>query len=163
MTLWVVGLFVIGLALIFFEAFLPGGVLGVTGVAAIIASCTLAVMHFPEHAGLIVAGETAAAIVMLILALSMLRHSPLGRLLTLSKNQTLDEGWVNAVTDASLVGLEGEVYTPLRPVGTVIVRGERMQAVAEGAYVPKGATVRVIEVHGNRVVVEEIEAAEGTE
>ena len=160
MTLWVVGLFVLGLALVFFEAFLPGGVLGVLGGIMVIASCVLAVMHFPEYALLIVAGELAAGVIVLAVALSMLRHSFMGRLLTLSKRQTVEEGYVNSPSDQTLIGIEGEVYTPLRPVGTVILRGERVQAVTYGTYVPKGAVIRVIEVHGNRVVVEQVATGE---
>jgi membrane-bound serine protease (ClpP class) len=49
------------------------------------------------------------------------------------------------------------VVTPLRPAGTVEFGTERLQAVSEGAFIEAGAVVRVIEVHGNRIVVEQAE------
>ncbi len=161
MTLWVIGLFLMGLALVFFEAFLPGGVLGVIGGVLIAASCVFAVIYFPEYAIFIVLGEVIAGIAMLIFALSMFSRTFMGRILTLSKSQTVEDGYVNSPSDQTLVGVEGEAYTPLRPVGTVILRGERVQAVTNGTYVSKGAVVRVIEVHGNRVVVEQVAEGEG--
>jgi membrane-bound serine protease (ClpP class) len=161
-TLWVVGLFLMGLVLLLIEFFLPGGVLGVIGGLMIIGSCALGVMHFPEYAVPLVAGEIVATIFILIIGLSMVRHSPIGRKLTLAKSQTIEDGYVNVPNDDTLIGIEGEVYTPLRPVGTVILRGERVQAVTFGTYVPKGAVVRVIEVHGNRIVVEQVAAQEKT-
>lgn len=58
---------------------------------------------------------------------------------------------------AQLVGTTGEVACDLRPAGWMELGGERFDVVSEGAFIPKGASVRVIEVRGNRVVVERIE------
>ena len=45
-------------------------------------------------------------------------------------------------------------------MGTVELGTERLQAVSEGAFIDRGAVVKVIEVHGNRIVVEKAEQAE---
>ena len=60
-----------------------------------------------------------------------------------------------ADSDISLDGTEGEVYSALRPAGTIIIDKKRIDAVANGSFIDKGARVRVIEVRGSRVVVEE--------
>jgi membrane-bound ClpP family serine protease len=52
-----------------------------------------------------------------------------------------------------LVGAEGVVLTPLRPVGTCDFSGRRVECVAEGGYVDKGQKVKVIDVESSQVTV----------
>jgi membrane-bound serine protease (ClpP class) len=54
-----------------------------------------------------------------------------------------------------LLGATGEVTTPLRPSGTAVFGGEPVQVVTRGVAVAPGARVKVVDVTGNRVVVEE--------
>ena len=58
-----------------------------------------------------------------------------------------------------LLGATGETRTPLRPSGTAVFSGEPVQVVTRGQAVVAGARVKVVDVTGNRVVVEEVEAA----
>jgi membrane-bound serine protease (ClpP class) len=58
-----------------------------------------------------------------------------------------------------LLGATGETRTPLRPSGTAVFRGEPVQVVTRGQPVGAGTRVKVVDVTGNRVVVEEAEAA----
>ena len=44
--------------------------------------------------------------------------------------------------------------------GTVDLDGERVDVVTEGEFIDRGARVRVVEVEGNRVVVELVESDE---
>ena len=53
------------------------------------------------------------------------------------------------------VGDEGECLTDLRPAGTMLIAGGRLDVITAGEYIDRGASVRVIEVKGNRIVVEE--------
>ncbi len=55
-----------------------------------------------------------------------------------------------------LLGQEGVAVGDLRPAGIVRIGDRRVDVVTEGDYVDAGATVRVIEVRGNRVVVREV-------
>ena len=52
-----------------------------------------------------------------------------------------------------LVGRIGKATTVLRPTGTIELEGERYDVVTEGEFVEHGASVRVLYVQGNRVVV----------
>lgn len=64
------------------------------------------------------------------------------------------------VPPAELVGRRGVAATDLRPAGIMELDGERLDVVTEGAFVRRGTPVRVIEVGGNRIVVEPVESAE---
>ena len=54
------------------------------------------------------------------------------------------------------IGAIGKAVTVLRPSGTMEVDGQHIDVVTDGGYVAMGDKVRVIEVHGNRVVVEPV-------
>jgi len=56
-----------------------------------------------------------------------------------------------------LLGSEGVVKTPLRPVGMCDFSGRRVECVAESGYVEKEKTVKVIEVEGTQLTVRVIE------
>ncbi len=58
---------------------------------------------------------------------------------------------------AHLIGQTGTTTTPLRPSGKAKFGEEIVQVVSDGSSVSTGEFVRVIEVHGPRVVVEALE------
>lgn len=58
-----------------------------------------------------------------------------------------------------LLGTTGEAKTPLRPSGTAIFSGEPVQVVTRGMMIAPGTRVKVVDVSGNRVVVEELDGA----
>ncbi len=61
-----------------------------------------------------------------------------------------------------LVGQIGRTLTVLRPSGVAEIAGQPVDVVTEGDYVPAGQQVRVLEVVGNRVVVEAAASSPGT-
>ncbi len=154
-TLWIVLLFLCGVALIFVEFFVPGLILGILGGLCIAASITVAVMYQPERAVVIVLLEAVGLLVVIMLGLYALPRSPIGRAMAHTSTLEADPEWVSDATDESLMGALGEVVTPLRPAGTIRVGDRRIPAVSNGTFIEEGAAVRVVEVHGNRVVVEE--------
>jgi len=60
-------------------------------------------------------------------------------------------------TVAVKIGDIGEVISTLRPTGKVKFGDCIVDCVAEGAFLKKGRKVKIIEIHGNRVVVKEAE------
>ncbi|MEA3364945.1 MAG: NfeD family protein [Candidatus Hydrogenedentes bacterium] len=154
MIWWVLILFVAGATLITVEFIVPGGICGSAGGLMVIASTALGLYHYPDYWLPILMMEFLGTIASVILGMYLLPRSPFGKLLMLADSQKAEEGWVNETGNAELMGKTGKVVTPLRPVGTVELGTERLQAVSEGAFVDRGAVVRVIEVHGNRIVVE---------
>jgi membrane-bound serine protease (ClpP class) len=156
MLAWVIALFLGGVALIVAEFFVPGGILGILGGVLLIISTALGWYEWPDYGMYIALGEAFGALVLIIVGLIIIRQTGANRVMMLMDTQDVSEGYVSDESKSELVGCEGEAYTMLRPAGTVIIDDERYGAVADGAFIPKGATVRVVEVHGNRVVVEQV-------
>ena len=152
--IWPIVLFICGVLLLMVEFFVPGGLLGVAGFVCLVVSTSLGVARFPEYAGFIIGGEFVAAILVVLSGFYILPRSPFAKLIVLNESQRIEEGWSNQ-EKPWCSGDRGEVYTQLRPAGTVIIDGKRVSAVSNGTFIAKGTTVRVVEVHGNRVVVEE--------
>ncbi|HNV20297.1 MAG TPA: NfeD family protein [Candidatus Hydrogenedentes bacterium] len=157
MIWWVIILFLAGATLITVEFVVPGGICGSAGALLIIVSAVMGCYHYPEYWLPILMLEFLGTICSVILGMYLLPRSPFGKLLMLGNTQNAEEGWVNETGNTDLVGRFGTVVTPLRPAGTVEFGTERLQAVSEGAFIEAGAVVRVIEVHGNRIVVEQAE------
>lgn len=58
--------------------------------------------------------------------------------------------------DAALVGRTGRTMTVLRPAGRAEIDGDYVDVVSEGAFIPPGRNIVVLEVSGMRVVVREV-------
>ncbi|NLO90089.1 MAG: nodulation protein NfeD [Clostridia bacterium] len=77
--------------------------------------------------------------------------------LVLDEKLDTESGYISSrSTLKEYIGKRGISLTPLRPAGTVLIDGKRVDVVTEGGYIDKGASVEVVEVEGNRVVVREI-------
>lgn len=160
MIWWVVILFAAGATLVTVEFVVPGGICGTAGALLIIVSAVMGCYHYPGSWLPILLLEFLGTICCVLLGIYLLPRSPFGKLLMLGDAQKADEGWVNETGNTELAGTMGAVVTPLRPVGTVELGTERVQAVSDGAFIEAGAVVKVIEVHGNRIVVERTEPAQ---
>lgn len=56
----------------------------------------------------------------------------------------------------SLIGQEGITHSDLRPSGTAYFGERKIDVVTLGNYIPHQTPVRIVEVHGNRIVVVEM-------
>ncbi len=157
MILWVILLFVAGVALILAEFLIPGMIAGIIGATLVLASGALGIYYYPEHAIMIVIAELVGIVVAVSFGMYLMGRTRISKGLILGSTQQSSAGYVAADGDVALVGAEGTVLTTLRPAGTIMVSGKRLDAVSNGTFIDAGATVRVREVHGSRVVVEKIE------
>ena len=148
----VVALLALGFILLFLEIFVPGGVLGVLGVLVMVYGCYLAF-------NLSAAWGTAAvalSVLVAVVAIRLVARSRLGRKLILDDAGARD--WKAAEAGLEeLVGNEGRTLTQLRPAGLAQIDDRRLDVVADNELIPAGVAVRVVEVEGNRVVVEAVE------
>jgi len=159
MISWALLLFVLGISLVWLEFLLPGLILGTLGVIALVASIAVAVYAYPEYGVFIVVLGSVAAVLVISLGLyAMAKTKILGGLVH-KEDQRLEEGYSNVAVTAIKPGMRGKVITPLRPSGTIAMGDERVDAVSNGAFIELGAEVSIVEVHGNRVVVELVDMA----
>lgn len=162
----VIFLFLAGVTLIFAEFFVPGGMLGVLGGGIVIASTALGWYRYPEYGVYILVAELAGVFVTVSVGLYLLLKTPLGRRFVLSSNQLVEEGYSAYGHDeeqAQLIGRTATVNTPLRPAGSILLDGRRIDAVSNGTYIDRGKQVRIVEVEGYRVVCEEAVDVEAEE
>lgn len=138
--------YLIGMALLFAELFVPGVVMGVLGGIVVIYAVVAAWVQGEYATAVLLTGATLIAVPL------MVRYAM--RRLSLASALQAEEGF--AATESGLAGLtghEGVTLTPLRPAGTAEFEGRRVSVVAETGFVESDTRVRVLRVEGNRVVV----------
>lgn len=162
-------IFLIGLGLILVEIFvLPGfGFPGILGTMLVVWSLLNAMIHrmpggdwlpsMPEFQ--MPAFKLSLAVVLsglgAVLLGKILPKTPFYGHLVLKQATGASQGYSAGPTDtASLVGAVGRAVTALRPGGAMLLGDQRMDVVTRGEFVEANADVRIVEVHGNRVVVE---------
>lgn len=152
--MWVSLFFVAGIALVLAEFLLPGAICGALGAVCLMASAGFAVYAYPAEAFWIIMGEVIAVFISVALGFYLFPRIGLGKRMILANEQLVEDGYVSNVTDESLMGQVATAFTALRPAGTILLGEKRIGAVTTGNFVVKGASVRIVEVHGNRIVVE---------
>lgn len=143
----------LGIGLVVLEMFIPGfGLPGISGLILI-------------GLGIFLQAKTVTEALLLLVAVVAILGIALFIMLMMTKTKGFSKSPI--VLSASihpepandmtyLVGKEGVVLTPLRPAGTADFEGVRLDVVAEAAFVPAGAQVRIIKAEGNRIVVRQI-------
>ncbi|MEX0690598.1 MAG: NfeD family protein [Gemmatimonadales bacterium] len=142
---------------------IPGfGLAGVVALLCIGAAIFLALIgNLPTWADIARASGilTFTAILITAMVYTLVRRLPTSARwqgIFLQAATTRDEGYVSGDTRADLIGHTGIAATDLRPGGTVVIAGERLDVVCETGYVPKGARVKVVRADGYRLVVASI-------
>ncbi|WP_138415716.1 NfeD family protein [Aquibacillus sediminis] len=149
-------LIVLGIIAIIAELFVPGGILGIVGIGAIIGALFMStddMGHMAMSIGIaVLLSIIVSAILFKILGLErgFFRH------IILKDATTTEQGYVSSDNRLELIGLEGKAVTPLRPSGTAIFGDERLDVVSEGGFIPSDATIKIVKTEGSRIVVREI-------
>jgi membrane-bound ClpP family serine protease len=144
-----IGLGILGLILIYFEFFVPGGILGVLGGVFILAGISLSIW---EQRHMYWVFLYVLALVFLLVftirfALWKLKQKPS---FYASDDQ---EGYLASKFDRELIGKEGKTITNLKPSGHIEVDGVQYQAVSESSYIKKGESVKIVGGEGARYKV----------
>jgi membrane-bound serine protease (ClpP class) len=159
-------LFAFGIAFLAIEIFItPGfGLMGVSGLILIFLSLMNAMIeHVPgswrptsfspetfTFPLLKVTASFLGALALVCLAGKFLPKTKAFQGLTLEEISPVPE------SNASLLGIEGVAHSDLRPSGSAYLENQKMDVVTYGDYIRRDTPVRVVEVHGNRIVVEDI-------
>lgn len=164
---WIEALFfVVGLLLLAAEFFVAPGTVyfGVLGALCLVLSLVLSFQTFliPRDSIDVTVLLTnlswggASLVGALVLAVSVsgyLPKAPLVRRAVLAPPVGTEGGATELELDRPLLGRTLVAVTDLRPSGMVEADGRRIDAVAVGAFIPRGTRVRVKDVSSNRVVV----------
>jgi membrane-bound serine protease (ClpP class) len=142
-------LLLIGALLILAEAVLPGLIAGIVGFCCVAAGVVEGYLEFGSKTGnLILLG----VLVGLIVGFSLwLKYFPESRVARLFVSQRV-VGNIDA-EQPDLLDQTGTAYTQLRPAGTAMIKGRRVDVVTEGALIERGTPVKVIKIEGMRVIV----------
>jgi len=122
----VVSLLVIGAILLILETVLPGAIAGVLGVCCLV----------------------AGVVIGFVLWLRFFPESRLGR-----KFVSDDSVGDIRAERPELLHQTGEAFTQLRPSGTALINGRRVDVVTEGGLIERGTPIKVVAIEGMRVVV----------
>lgn len=145
----VITLFVVGAILLLLETVLPGMIAGSIGMLCIAIGVVQSFIVFgPQTGSYVLAGVLVALMIGTFLWLKFLPESRAGRIFT--SHQTVGD---IRTERPELVGQAGRALTPLRPSGTAVINGQRVDVVTEGGMIDRGTPVQVVAVEGMRVIV----------
>jgi len=144
----IIVLVVVGFLMLAAEVCIPGMVLGVLGGLSLAVAVGLCYAAFGPLWGTIAFAALAVLLIGGFFAwLQLFPHTLIGKKLTL-KNPL-----PSASPAPTLLGATGEAVTPLRPAGTALIGGHRVDVVAESGLIEPGSKVEVVFQEGLRVVV----------
>ncbi|MBM7569622.1 NfeD family protein [Aquibacillus albus] len=149
-------LLILGIILVVVEIFVPGGILGIIGIGAIIFSLFLSGQDMGHMAWSVGIAILVSIIVSVILYKTMGLEKGIFKHIILKDATTTEKGYISSVNRVELVGQEGKTLTPLRPSGTAIFDEERLDVVSEGGFISSDKSVKVVKTEGARIVVREI-------
>jgi membrane-bound serine protease (ClpP class) len=160
-------LFAAGVVLLLIEIFvIPGfGVFGILGIIFMITGLFLGLLaDFPlidwsdiSFAIIQLALSFVATGLLMFLLTKFLPKSEIWNRLILANDISSTSGYTTSDPGFKyLLNLVGEALTDLRPSGTIKVENKRYDVVTAGEYIVKGKTVRVVDIEGSKVVVEEV-------
>lgn len=155
MTLFALGLGLLGLVLIYLEFFLPGGVIGVIGGALLLSGFVIFVFQNPSVLSIVISFVSLVLLSIFVckLALWQIRITRHRKTLFSDKDQ---EGYQASYFDKALIGKNAEAISDLKPSGHILVEGQEWQAVSESEYIEKGSKVLVIGGKGAYLIVKKV-------
>lgn len=151
----VLTLVVVGAALLLLETILPGLVAGILGSLCLIAAVVLGYASFGVETGNLVL--LGIGIGLLLGGVAWIIYFPQSRIarIFISRRVVGDL----ATDRPELLNEVGVAQTNLRPSGTALIKGQRVDVVTEGSMIERGTPVQVVAVEGLRVVVRAMQKA----
>jgi membrane-bound serine protease (ClpP class) len=145
----VITLLAVGALLMLAETILPGMVAGIVGCCCLLAGVTEGYIQFGPRAGnLILMGVLLGLIIGFCLWLKYFPDSYIAKFFV-SRRVVGEIG-----TDRpELLHQTGTAFTQLRPAGTAVINGKRVDVVTEGQLIEKGTPIKVVAAEGMRIVV----------
>lgn len=177
---WHLVLFFLGFSLLMIELFVTPGfaVIGILGVILMFTGLALSVvpasgsgfMPAPEFLAVLGASirwtlvSMIASVIGVLLLVRNLNSVPVLNRLVLNNRQTAGAAaTANPISGSEvvgrgdmIVGAIGRVTSELRPIGRAEINGQLTDVVSFGQWIEVGREVKIVEIHGNRIVVEPV-------
>jgi len=157
---WGLGLLAAAVLLAVVELFVPSG--GLIALASAVVAVVGVVVLFRHDTTWGLIGLLAVLVLgpmAFVFGLKVYPNTPVGQRMIMGENgrdvgvEQVDRENKLKEHLLAMVGEDGEALTDLRPVGTVVVGGERHEALAEGNYVEAGSRIRVTRVESGQLKV----------
>ena len=153
--------FIIGVALMVLEAFMPG--FGIAGISGIVVEIIAVSLTWLNHGPVAALGMLLVILSVIAIAISMsLRSATNGRLsksrIILRDTESNEAGYRSTEDMEVFLGREGQATTVLRPTGMAEFDGVRLNVVSEGEFIAMGTAVRIVRIEGSRILVRPVGA-----
>lgn len=156
-------LFIIGLVLLIVEIFIiPGfGIFGISGISLMVVGLFLGLLSdfkmidwdIISIAIIQLASVFVGSSIIIFFLLKYLPRTEMLNKLILKESVNAKSGYAAKESLADFVGKVGTAMTDLRPSGTAMIEGKRIDVVTEGDYINHGSEIIVISVEGSKIVV----------
>ncbi|WP_010678172.1 NfeD family protein [Bacillus timonensis] len=149
-------LFIVGIVLVLLEFVLPGGIIGLIGLGAILMSFFLAGSSMMVISISLLIAFVATIVVSIVFVKVFGKRLHAFKKIILFDSTNTESGYVSNKNREDLIGKQGIALTTLRPSGTAIINNERLDVVTQGNYIEKNTKIEVIKTEGSRIVVREV-------
>lgn len=150
----------IGLLLIAVEFIVPGiSVFGILGLLTLTVGSYF-ILGGGMEAFLILATVYAVVGALVLLLCFYLPSESKWNPFVLWDKQKNDAGYTGSRDFSGLLHKVAVAVTPLRPSGTVLLEGERLDVSSFGDYIDKGETVVITKIEGSKIFVKKYEGDE---
>lgn len=145
----VITLLVVGVLLLLAESVLPGMIAGIIGGCFILGGIIDGYVQFGPHTGNVILAVLLTVLVAgFLLWVKFFPNSRAARIF-ISQKVVGDIG----TERPGLLNQTGTAFTQLRPAGTALINGKRVDVVTEGQLIERDTPIQVVAVEGMRVVV----------
>lgn len=156
--MWLGGLFAVGILMIILDGkVINDGIIGLIGVVIVLTTVAIAAPDW------VLAIYSMVGVVLgTISSLSLLKVLPKRNMwdkVALLDRMTSEQGY-NSLNEnyQSLLNKEGKTSTVLRPSGSITIDEIEYSAISQGKWIEKDMPIKVVQVDGTKIVVEEIES-----
>ena len=154
--IYAISLLILGFVLVLLEIFvIPGfNIFGIVGFLTVCAGVGYAYLNMGFGAAAAVAGLGLVSTAVLVRQMIRVRA---WKRLVLESDTSRASGYDSVDPGREdLVGQRGEALTPLRPAGRARFEERMVDVVSEGSFIGRGEMIEVLQVAGNRVVVQRV-------
>ncbi|MDD2710284.1 MAG: NfeD family protein [Verrucomicrobiae bacterium] len=150
----IIFLSVVGIILFCLEMFLPGAVMGILGGLCLLTAVIITTVKFGIAAGSFAfVGLLIASGIGLALWLYILPRSRMGAMVVTGQNLA-DSKSADSVDH--FLNQTGKTITPLRPSGTALINGKRVDVQAESGFIERDCEIAIVKIEGSRIVARKL-------